>query len=37
MWTTFILAVITLPALVPVLSRLVPRRRGISKRSHVGG
>jgi cyclic beta-1,2-glucan synthetase len=37
MWTTFILAVIALPALVPVLPQLVPRRRGISKRSHVRG
>src|SRR2546427_7301589 len=37
MWTTFILVVITLPALVPVLTRLVPRRRGISKPSHLGG
>src|SRR5437762_5882690 len=37
MWTAFILAVIALPALVPVLTHLVPRRRGISKRSHVRG
>jgi len=37
MWTAFILAVIALPALVPVLTRVVPRRRGISKRSHVLG
>jgi cyclic beta-1,2-glucan glucanotransferase len=35
MWTGFVLAVIALPALVPVLIQLVPRRRGISKRSHL--
>src|SRR6185369_1130670 len=35
MWTAFILAVIVLPALLPVLTQVVPQRRGISKRSHV--
>ena len=34
-WTTFVLATIAFPALLPVLTGLIPRRRGISKRSHV--
>jgi cyclic beta-1,2-glucan synthetase len=34
-WTTFVLATIALPALLPVLSGLMPHRRGVSKRSHV--
>jgi cyclic beta-1,2-glucan synthetase len=33
-WTTFVLATIALPPLLPVLTGLIPRRRGISKRSH---
>ena len=35
LWTTFVLAAVILEALVPVLHEVVPRRRGISKRSHV--
>jgi len=35
MWSAFILATIALPSLVPVLGGLVPRARGISKRSHT--
>jgi cyclic beta-1,2-glucan synthetase len=34
-WSAFILVTIALPLLLPVLSGMVPRRRGISKRSHV--
>ena len=34
-WTAFVLACIAIPALLPVLTGLMPRRRGISKRSHV--
>src|SRR5438093_6376689 len=34
-WTAFVMAMITLPALPPVLTGAVPRRRGISKRSHI--
>ncbi len=36
-WTAFVLAVIAIPVLVPIVGELVPRRRGISKRSHVLG
>ncbi|HSO29142.1 MAG TPA: glucoamylase family protein, partial [Candidatus Sulfomarinibacteraceae bacterium] len=39
-WTGFVLAAIAIPATLPVLGGLLPRRRGISKRSHaraVGG
>src|SRR5262245_12563655 len=36
-WTTFVVATLLLTALVPVLHEVVPRRRGISKRSHVRG
>jgi cyclic beta-1,2-glucan synthetase len=35
MWGAFILATIAVPSLVPVLGGLIPRRRGISKRSHA--
>ena len=35
MWTTFVLTSVILAALVPVLHDVVPRRSGISKRSHV--
>ncbi len=35
MWTVFILAVIALPLFVSVFTHLLPRRRGISKRSHA--
>jgi cyclic beta-1,2-glucan synthetase len=34
-WTAFVLATIALPTLVPVLNGLIPRGRGISKRSHL--
>ena len=33
--TTFVIATIALPALLPVLTGLIPHRRGISKRSHL--
>ncbi len=34
-WTTFVLATIAIPPLLPVLTGLIPHRRGISKRSHA--
>ncbi|HSQ00488.1 MAG TPA: glycosyl transferase, partial [Candidatus Dormibacteraeota bacterium] len=34
-WTGWVLAMIALPALLPVVSGILPRRTGISKRSHV--
>ncbi len=34
-WTKLVLLVIALPPLLPVLSQLLPARRGISKRSHA--
>ncbi len=34
-WTAFVLASVVVPAALPVLSGLLPRRKGISKRSHV--
>ena len=34
-WTGFVVATLAMPALLPVLTGLVPRRLGISKRSHV--
>ncbi|MEO5825664.1 MAG: glucoamylase family protein [Gemmatimonadales bacterium] len=34
-WMLFILATIVIPALIPVAAGVVPRGRGISKRSHV--
>jgi cyclic beta-1,2-glucan synthetase len=34
-WTTFVIATIALPPLLPLLTRLIPHRRGISKRSHL--
>ncbi|MGB6846109.1 MAG: glucoamylase family protein [Candidatus Acidiferrales bacterium] len=36
-WTRFILATIAIPALLPFLFGLNPRRTGISKRSHLRG
>jgi cyclic beta-1,2-glucan synthetase len=37
MWTAFILATISIPALIPFLIGLNTRLRGISKRSHIRG
>jgi cyclic beta-1,2-glucan glucanotransferase len=37
LWTRFVLATMTIPPLFPVLGGLLPRRRGISKRSHLVG
>ncbi len=34
-WTAFVLAAVVVPPAVPVLAGLRPRRRGISKRSHL--
>src|SRR5712691_2686209 len=34
-WTAFVLATIALPTLVPILTVVIPRRRGISKRSYT--
>ena len=34
-WTGFVLATLALPATLPLLTGLVPRRLGISKRSHA--
>src|SRR5258708_20883010 len=34
-WTGFVLATIATPALLPLLAGIAPRRRGISKRSHL--
>ncbi|MGH7265174.1 MAG: glycosyl transferase, partial [Candidatus Rokuibacteriota bacterium] len=34
-WTAFVLATIALPALVPALGQVIPRRSGISKRTHT--
>jgi cyclic beta-1,2-glucan synthetase len=34
MWSAFVLATIAVPALLPALGGVIPRRRGISKRSH---
>jgi cyclic beta-1,2-glucan synthetase len=34
-WTAFVLAAIAIPPLLPVLTGLIPHRRGISKRSHL--
>jgi cyclic beta-1,2-glucan synthetase len=35
-WTALVLATTLAPALLPVVGGLLPRRRGISKRSHLG-
>ena len=35
LWTGFVLATMLVPASVPVFAGLLPRRRGISKRSHL--
>jgi cyclic beta-1,2-glucan synthetase len=34
-WTGFVVAAMIIPAALPVLAGLLPRRRGISKRSHL--
>jgi cyclic beta-1,2-glucan synthetase len=34
-WTGFVLATVIIPAALPVVAGLLPRRRGISKRSHL--
>jgi cyclic beta-1,2-glucan synthetase len=34
-WTAFVLASVIVPAALPVLAGLLPRRKGISKRSHL--
>jgi cyclic beta-1,2-glucan synthetase len=34
-WTAFVLACIAVPPLLPVLTGVIPHRRGISKRSHA--
>ncbi len=36
-WTAFVLATIALPALVPALAEVIPKRSGISKRTHIRG
>ena len=35
-WTGFVLSTILLPALIPVISAVVPHRAGITLRSHLG-
>ena len=34
-WTTFVLATIAVPALLPAFAEVIPRRSGISKRTHI--
>ena len=34
-WTTFVLATIAVPALLPAFAEAIPRRAGISKRTHI--
>ena len=34
-WTTFVLAAIAIPALLPAFAEVIPRRSGISKRTHI--
>ncbi len=34
-WTAFVLACIAIPPLLPVVTGVIPHRRGISKRSHL--
>jgi cyclic beta-1,2-glucan synthetase len=34
-WTAFVLATVTVPVLLPAFAGMLPRRRDISKRSHV--
>ena len=35
LWTWFVLGLLIIPAAIPVIAGLIPRRQGISKRSHV--
>jgi cyclic beta-1,2-glucan synthetase len=35
LWTSLALGSVAVPAFIPVLDNLIPRRRGISKRSHL--
>ena len=35
LWTAFVVGAMTIPALLPVIAGLTPRRQGISKRSHL--
>ncbi len=35
LWTTFILAALAVPALIPAVAAIVPRRAGITSRSHL--
>ncbi|MBP1705281.1 MAG: glycosyl transferase [Chloroflexi bacterium] len=35
LWTAFVLATVIVPEALPVLAGVLPRRRGISKRSHL--
>ena len=34
-WTAFVLVAVVIPAALPVIAGLLPRRKGISKRSHL--
>ncbi|MGH7307369.1 MAG: GH36-type glycosyl hydrolase domain-containing protein [Candidatus Rokuibacteriota bacterium] len=34
-WTGFVVGALALPSLVPALTEVIPRRRGISKRTHI--
>src|SRR5678815_2961958 len=36
-WTTFVLTTLALPALLPALAEIAPKRPGISKRTHIRG
>src|SRR6185503_7071135 len=36
-WTTFVLVTIAVPALLPAFAEVIPRRPGISKRTHIRG
>ncbi|HEX2784917.1 MAG TPA: glucoamylase family protein [Ilumatobacteraceae bacterium] len=35
LWTGFVLSLLIIPAAIPVIAGLIPRRQGISKRSHA--
>ncbi|MFN2384526.1 MAG: DUF3131 domain-containing protein, partial [Gemmatimonadota bacterium] len=37
LWTGFVILTIAMPAMVPVITGFVPRRRGIAKRAHLKG